>query len=241
MKKDSDKIEIINILSKCIKIYDENLKNKKVMFIAENKNRKLEIEEMFFGKRNFYHLTGVTVLDKTGKKLSPNNFYDLLIKSRINYSNLVKKDNTTDLKLQVLPQLMKIDRIANMIGKYDEAKIFLQTDKIVGNINACMGFVKDERLKLYVPNTALKKDIRQITSVRNKIVAILKKDSTDKLYRNITYLKQNYDITDMLKNEEINEKIDIENIYSTDKRINSKISNFINANSKILLSNKAEN
>ena len=81
LKKDSDKIEIINTLSKCIKIYDENLKNKKVMFIVENKKRKLEIEEMFFGKRNFYHLTGVTVLDKTGKKLSPNTFYDLLLKA----------------------------------------------------------------------------------------------------------------------------------------------------------------
>lgn len=95
LKKDSDKIEIINTLSKCIKIYDENLKNKKVMFIVENKKRKLEIEEMFFGKRNFYHLTGVKVLDKTGKELSSNNFYDLLLKSRINYSKLVKKDNTT--------------------------------------------------------------------------------------------------------------------------------------------------
>ena len=241
LKKDSDKIEIINTLSKCIKIYDENLKNKKVMFIVENKKRKLEIEEMFFGKRNFYHLTGVKVLDKTGKELSSNNFYDLLLKSRINYSKFVKKDNTTDLKLQVLPQLMKIDRIANMIGEYDVTKIFLQTDKIAGNINACMGFVRDKRLKLYVPNTALKKDIRQITSIRNKIIAILKKDSRDKLYSNITYLKQNYNIIDILKNEEINKKIDIENIYSTDKRINSKISDFINVNSKILLSNKAEN
>lgn len=126
-----------------------------------------------------------------------------------------------------------------MIGEYDEPKIFLQTDKIAGNINACMGFVRDKRLKLYVPNTALKKDIRQITSIRNKIIAILKKDSRDKLYSNITYLKQNYNIIDILKNEEINKKIDIENIYFTDKRINSKISDFINVNSEILLSNKA--
>lgn len=90
----------------------------------------------------------------------------MLLKSRINYSKLVKKDNTTDLKLQVLPQLMKIDRIANMIGEYDVTKIFLQTDKIAGNINACMGFVRDKRLKLYVPNTALKKDIRQILQIK---------------------------------------------------------------------------
>ena len=104
---------------------------------------------------------------------------------------------------------------------------FLQTEKIAGNINACMGFVKDNESNTYIPNTSLKKDIRDITNNRNKIVAIFKKDITEKLYKNITYLKQSYQITDILKNKEINKIIDTKNIYSADRNTDKKIYDFI--------------
>lgn len=32
-----------------------------------------------------------------------------------------------------------------MIGNFTEDRLFLQTNKIVGNVNACMGFVKNEK------------------------------------------------------------------------------------------------
>lgn len=227
MREILSKIEIINILSNCIKNYNENLKNKKVMFIIENKYRTLKLEEVFFGKRNFYHLTGIIAFDRNGKKLSSNNFYDLLLNGRINDMNIRKTDKTTDLKIQVLPQLMRLDRIASMIGDYDNSRIFLQTEKVAGGTNSCMGFVRDSKLNIYVPNTALKIDIRDITNNRNKIVAILKKDIKDNLYKNITYLKQNYRINDILKGEELNGIIDIDNIYSADRDIDKKIYNFL--------------
>ena len=113
------------------------------------------------------------------------------------------KDRTTDLKLQVLPQLMKLDKIANMIGEFNNNSIYLQTKKIVGNINCCMGFVKDKKSKIYVPNTALKMDIRDITIYRGKIVAILKKDATEQLYNNLTYLNKNYKLERIIKESEI--------------------------------------
>ena len=78
---------------------------------------------------------------------------------------------------------MKIDRTANMIGNYFSTNLFLQTEKVAGNINSCMGFVKDKKMNIYVPNTALNLDLRSITSTRNKIVAILKKNINDKLYK----------------------------------------------------------
>lgn len=90
-----------------------------------------------------------------------------------------------------------------------------------------MGFVKDNESNTYIPNTSLKKDIRDITNNRNKIVAIFKKDITEKLYKNITYLKQSYQITDILKNKEINKIIDTKNIYSADRNTDKKIYDFI--------------
>lgn len=55
---------------------------------------------------------------------------------------------------------------------------------------------------MYVPNTALKKDIRDIADDRKKII-------------------------DILKNQDINEKIDINKIYSDDKFIDKEICQFM--------------
>lgn len=65
------------------------------------------------------------------------------------------------MKLSVLPQLMKIYRSAKMVGDYSFTKSVLYTEKLVGNITASLGFVRDD--KYYIPNTALKEDIRDIT------------------------------------------------------------------------------
>lgn len=217
----------LDTIVKCQKEYDKNLKNKKVMFIVEDKNKKLSKIEVFFGEKNFYHLTGLIALDKEGKELSPHNFYSLLNNGRIDELKLERRDNTADLKLRVLPQLMRIDRMATMVGDFTNYSMFLQTHKLAGNTNACMGFIHDTKLDIYVPNTALQKDIRDITTNRNKIVAIFKKEVTQNLYTNITYLKQNYSVRDVLQNIDIIKNIDIENIYSADKLIDKKIYEFI--------------
>lgn len=65
---------------------------------------------------------------------------------------------------------------------------------------------------IYVPNTALKIDIRDITNDRKRIIAVLKKNINEKLYKNITYLNKKYQIENILQNQEIKKKIDINNI-----------------------------
>lgn len=224
--KDSRKaLEILSTISKCLKDYEKNLKNKKVMFIIENKDRTIDKIEVYFPKSCYYHLTGISLCRKDGRKINSYEFYDLLKSERLSLEkyNIQKRDSTTDLKLQVLPQLMKIDRVANMIGNFSNYNLFLQTKKIAGNINACMGFIKDSKSNIYVPNTVLKKDIRDITDNRAKIVAIFKKDVNDNFYKNITYLKQNFQIEDISKNKDLTLFIDFDNINSLSKNINKKI------------------
>ncbi len=218
--------DIINVISKCQTEFEKNLRNKKIMFIYENKNRTLDKYEVYFPKNTFYHLTGIKAFDKYNKLLNSYNFYEILQKNRINEMKIKVKDSTTYYKLEVLPQLMRIDKMANMVGNFASYGLVLQTDKLIGNVNACMGFIKDSDLNMYIPNTALKEDIRNITDERKRIVAILKKDINENLYKNITYLKNNYCIEDILKNQEINKNIDISNIYSADKKIDEKIYNF---------------
>lgn len=91
--------------------------------------------------------------------------------------------------------------MASMIENFTGHSLLLQTNKLIGNVNACMGFIKNEQ-NVYVPNTALKKDIRDIADDRKKII-------------------------DILKNQDINEKIDINKIYSDDKFIDKEICQFM--------------
>lgn len=196
------------------------------MFIYENRNRTIGNEEMFFPTTSFYHLTGIRTYGSNNELLNSHKFYDLLLAGGIDESKLKVKDKTTYYKLEVLPQLMNLDRMSSMIGNFTGNSLFLQTNKLVGNVNACMGFIKNEQ-DVYVPNTALQKDIRNIVDDRKNIIAVLKKDINEKMYKNITYLKQNYLIKDLLQNQEINQKVDIYKIYSNEKLINIKIHEFL--------------
>lgn len=67
MKGYTKKQEILNVIYKCLKEYDENLKNKKLMFILENKDRTISKEEVFLPKSSYYHLTGTNIYNKDGK------------------------------------------------------------------------------------------------------------------------------------------------------------------------------
>ena len=226
--------EFIDIIAKSQKEFEKNLKNKKLMFIYEDKEKRLGKEEMFFPATSFYHLTGIKAYDSNNKLLNSYKFYEILQAGGIDESKIEVKDKTTYYKLEVLPQLMKIDRLASMIGNFTGHGLVLQTNKLIGNVNACMGFIKNEK-NVYIPNTALKRDIRDIADDRKKIVAVLKKDINEKLYKNIRYLKQKYQILNILQNGEINEKIDIDNIYSNDKFIDKEICEFLfyNENKKV--------
>lgn len=229
MKQELRQREILNTVYKCLKDYDQNLKNKKIMFVVEMKDKNLIKEEVYFPKSSYCHLTGVIILDCNGRKLNSFEFYNLVKKGTItiNKYKIISRNNTMDLKLQVLPQLMKIDRMATMIGDFNNSNLYLQTKKIIGNVNTCMGFIKDSKSNLYIPNTTLKSDIRDITENTNKIVAILKKDANKILYDEMTYLKQNYKVADILKNEEITENIDLKKLNSLNGNIQRKIEEFL--------------
>ena len=76
---------------------------------------------------------------------------------------------------------MKIQTCAKMVGIYDYTKSVLYTEKIAGNVYACIGFIKENNY--YIPNTALREDIRDI-SIRpqKRVLAIFKKNIHEKFY-----------------------------------------------------------
>ena len=216
---------IFKTIYECTKEFKKNLANKKLLVIYEE-NGETKKCEIFFPASAFYHLTGLKAFDNKGNSYKAFNFYNDMLNGSINARNLKKKDRTTDLKIEVLPQLMKLDRNAKMTGIFFSSRILLETDQLIGGEKSCMGFITNEKYECYIPNTLLKEDIRQISINRGNIVCILKKNVFDKIYINITYMKKEYEINNVFKKEEFFKEIDFKNIYSLDKVITNKINTY---------------
>lgn len=99
---------------------------------------------------------------------------------------------------------MNISKNAKMIGDYDKNKIYLQSDKIVGNVNSCLSFIKYNNY--YISNSSLKEDIRKIVYNHKRIICILSKKIQEKEYNEITYIDKKY-IETILLSEDILAKI----------------------------------
>lgn len=174
------------------------------MFIVQDKRKDMHYLEMLFLASNFLHLTGINIINKKIK--SSTDFYNLCLKNQITVSDFKFNSNgTTSMKLQILPQIIQIQKICKMTGDYNNTKLYLSTQKLVGNVNICMGFIK--KGNYYIPNTALKEDIRNITTEQAKIIAIMVKNIKDVKYKEITYLNKNIEMKTILENEQINKKV----------------------------------
>ena len=200
-----DKKEAIKIIVKCADIYQRLLLNKNVMFVYFNKQtNKYECFEAAFIAGNFCHMTGVIC----NEGLHANHFYQKCINHRLSIEDFeFRDDGTTEMKLSVLPDVIKIHITSRMTGDFTRTGIQLYTEKISGGINGCMGFVKDK--DYYAPNTVLKEDIRNITSSpQHRIVATFIKNIRDEKYTELSYLAKKLDINELKKSKQIIDKTD---------------------------------
>ncbi len=199
------KTEILKTILKSAKLYSENLENKNLIFIFNNENNETNYFEVLFEPRHFHHLTGTRIVNPSIK--SKVEFYNMCLENNISEKDFdLATDGTTSLKMQILPSLMKLHRLAKMVGDYNSHKPKLYTEKLAGNIVCCMGFTKEERF--YVPNTILKEDIRDITPKVNKLIAVYSKKTKDIHYTSLCYLAKGISIDNIKLPQHINGKID---------------------------------
>ncbi|MDP4268293.1 MAG: PBECR4 domain-containing protein [Bacteroidota bacterium] len=202
-----DKQDALKIIFDCAKLYKDNLEGKNLIFLSVLNKTKFNYIETKFLKSNYQHLTGVVVDEN---KISPNNFYRKCINQRLSINDFdFKSDGTTLLKLSVLPQLMNISKNCNMIGNFNGSKPKLYANKLAGNVRACLGLSKSG--SYYVPVTALKEDVRDLIIEQERIVAILSKSISTKLYTHFLYSAKDVRIESDIP-DEILQKIDLENL-----------------------------
>lgn len=197
--------ELVKKVYEYARLYEERLNGKNIMFIFENNyTKELNYIETQFLANNFMHLTGVI----HEKIKSSKEFYKLCINKKLSYKDVTQKQNgTTKLKLDIFPQLLNLSRNAKVISNYDNSKVNLYTEKLIGNYRGCIGFIKKD--KFYLPNTIIKQDLREISQkgTVNKVIAILEKKIEEKKYAKLTYINKEIQIWKVIEKLNIKNKI----------------------------------
>jgi len=205
--------QAVSVGIRCGREYKRKLANTRVLIVYRNReNNKLEFIEIVFRPSNFQHLTGLILLDNSGKqkKNCSVEFYHKCTGNNLKASEvLFKDDGTTSLKLDALPSLMDLTNITKIIGDYDYSKKWMEADIIVGGIHFCLA-VSEDKDGSYFPRSGLLEDIRNITKNSSQVLAIFQKKLSDKeKYSNIRYVAKGIDITKINLPEELKEKIHI--------------------------------
>ena len=190
MKRYSE-IEALQTILSCAKLYRDYLINRKFMFIYRDKNGSYGHIEVLFRKKHFMHLTGNTRTDDN----TAIHFFSMCIDNTLSVKDIVKS-NMMDLKLAVLPSLMRIHKNARMIGSFKgEPLQQLLTEKLAGHSKGCMGFVFDQDESFLVPNTTLYGNTREMIIENNQIIAVYMADINAAKYDTLCYIAKNSDIS----------------------------------------------
>ena len=109
------KKEAISIISKCVTLYAANLCDQQLAFFYRDGNNQTGFVEVTFGFNNFMHFTGID----TKKHIKANAFYRDSLDKRPKESAIQFKNNhTTELKLQILQNIMNIPFIYEYMLNY---------------------------------------------------------------------------------------------------------------------------
>ncbi len=188
MKKE----EALKILFKSAQLYKENLVNNNLLFICMDKHKRTSSLTIQFATTGFLHLTGVKFNDR--KSMSSGEFFDKCLKRRLSLDEFeLAKDGTTEKKLQILPLLFSKNLSATIVGDFSARTPVLVTDKLVGGVKGCIGFVYERTTGFYAPNTVLNLDIRTYISNQLRIIATYRKKKTDSGYEEIVYAAKKID------------------------------------------------
>lgn len=211
-----DKRKAIQIMTRAAALYHANLEDQKVIFLygipaeirkqLQTKNENLiaiKSYEVAFHRYNFLHLTGVRM--NSNNTASAIHFYQKCLDNRLMQEDFsYAKDGSTIQKLDILENMMGIKWNATMIGDFTGKGPKLYTEKVAGGICGCIGFVKDRNTRLNVPNTLLKKDIRDVTaSPVQKVYAVLSKGYMAEKYSILEKVDKGIDIKEYFFSREI--------------------------------------
>ena len=202
------------IAMQCAKIYNKKLAGNKFIFIYRDKlDNDIKFFEVYFGKENYQHLTGLELIDEEGnvREHVAELFFDKCINNRLGKNEIqFKKDGTVNLKLAALPVLMKIHEVTKIAGGYNGIRPYLVADKLVGNVNFCLGLIQDSNNDYYVPASSLLEDIKKLTNAPSQVLAIFSKENSESRYKKLCHVAKGLNLNNLKIPQEIMELISLE-------------------------------
>lgn len=216
-----NKRRAIQIMVNAAELYKKNLEDQKILFLygipseikkelGAKRGKPLPVKkyEAVFLRHNFLHLTGAKV-NRT-EIYSAVHFYEKCLGHRLKESDFrFAEDGSTNQKLEILENMMCLKQNVTMIGDFTDRGWKLFAEKAAGNVYGCIGFVKDKNTQLNVPNTLLKKDIRDVSAAPvQKVYAIISKKYTEEKYSMLEKVDKGINIKECALPEEIERILD---------------------------------
>lgn len=167
----------------CVSRYGQLLCDKNYLYVYGSEESPKTVE-VTFQKENVMHLLHIKL-----NNLSVEDFYQRCYNNGLSIRDYnIQKD--TDEKIENFNAVLNIGKASQMLGDFDSFRIKLKTDKIVGNVFQCVGFVKFNN-RFYVPNTSLSGDIRDFSSCPEKILLTFEKNIKEQKYKKIIHKGKN--------------------------------------------------
>lgn len=216
MKKYTKK-EALHIVTLAAKNYNKCLENMNFLFIYRNRSdNKIEYFETVFLPRHFQHLCGLDYIDiKTNKVIqNSTDFYNRILDNQISEKAIrMRKDGTTNLKLEALPKLVSFTQFSKMTVAYNGNRPKLSVDRLAGTTNYCLGFTKGG--KYYMPSSCLLEDIRDFGDKPSQILAVLSKKNraTEPIYNKIRYVAKGVSLNKVNMQMDLRKIIDLTNYF----------------------------
>ena len=207
--------EARHIVINCSKIYHNKLENKEFIIVYRDRedNNIKDIEMTFFAK-NYQHLTGMNLVDTSGNVINhrSEDFYRKCLENKLGLSELAfRQDGMSHLKLQALPSIMKFSRITKIAGDSNGNQPYLLVDKLVGGVNFCLGLRKDSKNDVYVPVSALQRNIKELVDKPSQVLFIMQKERGDaSTYKIIKHVSKGLNIHNLAIPDSIMAKISLE-------------------------------
>jgi hypothetical protein len=189
-----NKSEALKLIIESAEYYKLNYENRKLLLVCSNNSlKKITVMECAFDRTNFMHLTGVKF--REGYRMPPDVFFDSVIGRHLSFEAFeLASDGTTEMKLRVLPSILKSKSLsANMSGDYNLRKPVLVTEKLAGGVRGCVGFIYDDSLKCYIPNTVLNEDIRLNIKNQQRVILAYRKNIPNERYEERVYSAKKID------------------------------------------------
>lgn len=199
----------------CAKEYSKNLLNKKFIIIYRDRlDNRVKFFEISFDRDNYQHLTGIELIDEAGnvREHVAELFFEKCLNNRLGKVEFqFKKDGTTNLKLAALPVMMQIQKVTKIVGGYNGRRPYLVADKLIGNVNFCLGLKYDDDNEIYVPSSSLLENIKNLTDEPSQVLAIFSKDTSEAIYKEIRHVAKGLNLNNLNMPKDLCDLISLEN------------------------------